>query len=405
MRLASSASVYMRAYMVWGISIALGLCIGILSLSAQRAPSGTDQFLDHQRDDQGIIRVYATNHAPVPAYFRITAQTVANYIPSDPLPAIKVVAAAQYDIEVLVFTPANPQQSSQLRYAYTAALGNPFEAHHDDNFRYLFPYQHGEKFEVSQTHFGRYSHNDDMNRYAVDFNMPTGTAVHAARSGIVAEIKQDSNIGGTGDRYAHFANYILIAHDDGSFAQYVHLQQNGARVQIGEQVLAGDHIGLSGNTGNSSGPHLHFDVRIPSTDGYLLSIPVIFHGVDGDVEVPQEYSYHYAVHPGKPAFTVELGSQLVPENFAGYIRAVAETNRFDIRDERIDGAIVLYVSNGYADDRQVEITVESVGVRAALDYPLRITIPAQSELFCGLFYRIAGAPNVRIVPNIRAYYP
>ncbi|WP_277619852.1 M23 family metallopeptidase [Chryseobacterium angstadtii] len=52
-------------------------------------------------------------------------------------------------------------------------------------------------------------------------------------------------------------------HPDGTFAQYYHLKQNGVKVNIGDQVKKGDVIGLSGNTGWSKGPHLHFVCYIP----------------------------------------------------------------------------------------------------------------------------------------------
>lgn len=56
------------------------------------------------------------------------------------------------------------------------------------------------------------------------------------------------------------ANFVCVQHSDGTYARYFHLSRNGVRVKKGDRVAAGDILGLSGNTGFSSAPHLHFDV-------------------------------------------------------------------------------------------------------------------------------------------------
>ncbi|MEW9520723.1 M23 family metallopeptidase [Streptomyces tubercidicus] len=87
-----------------------------------------------------------------------------------------------------------------------------------------------------------------------DFVVPSGTAVKAAHAGTV--VKAGPNGGGDGPAYG---NAIVIKHGDGMFTQYAHLSQ--INVSVGQQVGTGEKIGLSGSTGNSSGPHLHFEVR------------------------------------------------------------------------------------------------------------------------------------------------
>ena len=72
------------------------------------------------------------------------------------------------------------------------------------------------------------------------------------------------------------ANYVTIGHDDGSQAVYVHLQMNGALVKLGDWVTTGDLIGLSGNTGYSTGPHLHFKVSQQKSPADFVSIPTLF---------------------------------------------------------------------------------------------------------------------------------
>ncbi|MFG2893782.1 M23 family metallopeptidase [Streptomyces sp. Pv4-95] len=87
-----------------------------------------------------------------------------------------------------------------------------------------------------------------------DFVVPSGTAVKAVHKGTV--VKAGPNGGGDGPAYG---NAIVIKHDGGTYTQYAHL--SSIKVQVGQQVGTGQEIGLSGSTGNSSGPHLHFEVR------------------------------------------------------------------------------------------------------------------------------------------------
>ncbi len=82
----------------------------------------------------------------------------------------------------------------------------------------------------------------------VDYASPTGAEVVAAASGTVVEVSS----GGA------YGNRIVIDHGDGYSSTYNHLSQ--VDVSMGAQVAAGDHVGAVGSTGNSSGPHLHFEV-------------------------------------------------------------------------------------------------------------------------------------------------
>lgn len=85
----------------------------------------------------------------------------------------------------------------------------------------------------------------------VDIGTPTGTRVFATKSGVVTEAKVGYNGG--------YGNYITLRHDDGTMSRYGHLSK--LLVKTGERVDQGSNIALSGNTGRSTGPHLHFEVR------------------------------------------------------------------------------------------------------------------------------------------------
>ncbi|MGB5690717.1 MAG: M23 family metallopeptidase, partial [Woeseiaceae bacterium] len=79
------------------------------------------------------------------------------------------------------------------------------------------------------------------------------------------------------DLYADLANIVRVLHDDGTFAVYAHLNWNSIRVNPGERVHAGQYIADSGNTGFSSGPHLHFAVQ-RNVGMFVESLPVTFRG-------------------------------------------------------------------------------------------------------------------------------
>jgi murein DD-endopeptidase MepM/ murein hydrolase activator NlpD len=127
----------------------------------------------------------------------------------------------------------------------------------DTVFVYSLPYAKGTAHRVWQGYHSLFSHWGNL---AVDFKMKEGTAIHAARSGVVVHVKEDETKGGLSRKYVGRENSITIRHSDGTHAHYLHLQHNGALVNVGDTVQQGQAIGLSGSTGFSAFPHLHFEV-------------------------------------------------------------------------------------------------------------------------------------------------
>ncbi len=127
----------------------------------------------------------------------------------------------------------------------------------DSSYVYALPFENNKARLLVQGYFGRFSHKE---RAALDFKMKQGTKVLAARDGVVVRVKEDGDKGGLKKEYRQFGNNIVIQHVDGSRSGYWHLQKNGALVNVGDTVKQGQLIGLSGNTGYTSGPHLHFIV-------------------------------------------------------------------------------------------------------------------------------------------------
>ncbi|MBW3015004.1 M23 family metallopeptidase [Candidatus Woesearchaeota archaeon] len=104
-----------------------------------------------------------------------------------------------------------------------------------------------------RAHYGHF-------REAIDFLIREGTPIYAVLPGEVLEVKVDSNEGGFDPKYNNvkYLNYITIAHDNGLYSQYAHLQFDGSSVKEGDRVEPGQLLGYSGNTGLSGSPHLHF---------------------------------------------------------------------------------------------------------------------------------------------------
>ncbi|MDX1515959.1 MAG: M23 family metallopeptidase [Woeseiaceae bacterium] len=169
-------------------------------------------------------------------------------------------------------------------------------ANHDDDHLYAFPYASGRSYRILQGYGSRFSHRG-REEFAVDFDMPEGTRIHAARAGVVARVMDSNDRGCWEDGCGRYANYIVILHSDGTTGEYYHLSQDGAFVEVGDSVNRGQLIGLSGNTGHTTMPHLHFAVYRATSWGNTQSIPVRFQSADGIIDKPRRGGRHQAVHP------------------------------------------------------------------------------------------------------------
>jgi len=149
---------------------------------------------------------------------------------------------------------------------------------------YLLPLRQRD-FRIDQGFGGSFSHDDPQNRYAVDFAADIGTPVLAARDGVVMQVENDfAKAGLSREKYGGRANFIRILHDDGTMALYAHLREEGVLVRVGQRVRAGQQIGLSGNTGFTTGPHLHFVVQV-NRGMKLESLPFHMRGPDGPLRI------------------------------------------------------------------------------------------------------------------------
>lgn len=135
---------------------------------------------------------------------------------------------------------------------------------------YELPFQRKKRYKIMQGFNGKFSHSSEQSRYAIDFKMPIGDTIVAARSGyVVHAISHFTERGGR--EFRNKANQIIVFHDDGTLAFYVHLDTNGVLVKVNDYVKAGQPIGISGFTGFTTKPHLHFVVR-----NFDSAIPIEF---------------------------------------------------------------------------------------------------------------------------------
>ena len=164
------------------------------------------------------------------------------------------------------------------RFKYTSkyiwVLGSK-DAKHNNRYLYRLPYALNTKQKVTQGFNSKTTHKGES-MYAVDFGLKMGTKIYASRGGVVVQIKQDSSKHGFSKKFAKYTNFITIRHNDGTYATYAHLKKNGVKVKVGQTVSRGDFIGYSGNSGYSSGAHLHFVVFKPKDYKSRLSIPIKF---------------------------------------------------------------------------------------------------------------------------------
>ncbi len=119
--------------------------------------------------------------------------------------------------------------------------------------------------EEQNVSIGFNSHAGNL-RYALDFLVPEGTPIFAAEAGVVVYEKDDSYVGGPDKKYWNDGNRIVIKHSNGEYSAYEHNQYMGSMVMVGDEVVKGQLIGYSGNTGCSSCPHLHFELFVNPTE-------------------------------------------------------------------------------------------------------------------------------------------
>ncbi len=230
--------------------------------SAVNPPDTTDHpanfRLVERRDAEGVISILA--ESDMNTEFTVTLQVdLTNMTASQPLP-VTMDSAGQKSIVLVQIQRTDPTKAWSYKTNFNARAGARRAAKTNDAV-YLLPYGPTETHRLDQGNYGAFSHSAGTgNELAFDFGCPEGTIVCAAREGVVTGLRQDFSAGGTDEKFKALANYVIIKHADGTFAEYYHLQHNGVIVTLGQHVEAGQAIAKSGATGFASAPHIHFSV-------------------------------------------------------------------------------------------------------------------------------------------------
>jgi len=230
-----------------------------------------------EANPDGSVSFYLRNRLHAPVTLEVELAEARSATVEMLLPQRKTIGPLER-VEVARIRGVSPIVAGEVDFLHTAVIGDP-KAKHDDRVVYAWPFPPDAKARLSQGPRGP-THHDLNSLYAIDLAVPEGTPVLAARAGTVVFLESRYFESGM-DRakYLDRANQVRILHDDGSMASYAHLYPKSINLEPGQRVEGGQQIGLSGNTGYSSGPHLHFVVMV-HRDMQMVSVPFRMAGVD-----------------------------------------------------------------------------------------------------------------------------
>lgn len=272
------------------------------SLYKYRGESGEWMYSDRPPDDDSLVEVRALEqsaaagevsvryviagsgidlvadnglYAPVELKLRIDA-IQGLHVPADD-PELRWVLPSRSATVLITLDLLDKSSEPSIDYRFEYLAGDP-GAQHRPSEAYRVPFSIASDFPVSQAYPDNKTHVSPDSYYAIDVAMPIGTDIFAARAGIVFDVASDNFKSGLNpERDGPLANVVRILHDDGTYAIYAHLNWNSIRVKPGDRVERGQYIADSGNTGFSSGPHLHFAV-VRNAGLRIESVPIEFQG-------------------------------------------------------------------------------------------------------------------------------
>jgi len=259
-----------------------GSMVEIRQLESEEAE--TEISVTHGFEGRTVeLIAHNTSYAPVELVLRI--QTIRGMQYPNPDQEMRWVVPARSDLDLIALDMLEDGSTPFLEYQYQYLAGDP-DSRHRPNEAYRAPFAISTNYPVTQAFPEVATHTTRDSHYAVDVAMPIGTDIFAARGGVVFDVAASNFRGGLDpERDGPAANVVRILHDDGTYAIYAHLNTNTIRVRPGDRVKRGQYIADSGNTGFSSGPHLHFAV-VRNSGMRIESVPVTFLGANSDMIVP-----------------------------------------------------------------------------------------------------------------------
>lgn len=246
---------------------------------------GSDNIVDVDHSlDGNMVTLTARNDFYAPVELRIEFTETRDLVMPDTAQPLAWVLPARTEMPILQLPISDDAIRPELKYQFRYMPGDP-RARHEPGEPYRAPFAISTDHRITQAYPDGVTHRTIDSYYAVDFAMPIGTDIVAARAGMVFAVASTNFRSGLDiETDGPAANVVRILHDDGTYAIYAHLNTNSIRVKPGDYVEHGQYIADSGNTGFSSGPHLHFAV-VRNIGLQVASVPVTFLGPNsGSVE-------------------------------------------------------------------------------------------------------------------------
>ena len=351
----------------------------LLLLSCTFASSYVELYT--KESNNGNIEFYANNYALSPYQVLLKLTQLKNLSSSTNLPFYTVLPPQSKNNYLLTLSPVTNWKKKSFLQRYQTYPGDPFLF---TNINYLFPFEHGSKYQVYQGYGGNRSH---QGTFAIDFSTPQGTKLTAAMDGIVISYEDSFSRGGQSKYLRNKGNYIMIYHPaNGTFTQYYHLQKKGVLVKIGQKVKAGESIGLSGNTGYTSGPHLHFTVLKPVLTNTLETFPSLFFQPGGQSIGITNGCYYNGYHPGNYEFLPVVGANLSNEMMDSYYLYVKTNWSLEVYPQDLDETTLLFARNGFPEWVKVSVNIGSdTNLKASRDLPYTAYIAPNREAYLLLF--------------------
>jgi len=225
------------------------------------------------------IELIAANQFHAPIELKLLIETIRGLDYPDPDKELRWILPPRSETVLIGLDLLDTGPAPFLAYRFEYLAGDPDAVHRPDS-AYRVPFSIASNHPVSQAYPDVVTHTSPDSYFAVDLAMPVGTDIFAAREGVVFDVASTNFRNGLdSERDGPAANVVRILHGDGTYAIYAHLNWNSIRVKPGDRVQRGEYIADSGNTGYSSGPHLHFAV-VRNTGLRIESVPVVFEGAN-----------------------------------------------------------------------------------------------------------------------------